>query len=103
VNEIDYNDLHYRKVPELILKIITIFPHPLRGTMADGRSEDESVPVQGRRAHSAWQYFTNTEAPWREKSAPCKHCGVVVSYNKKNENVQRHLRHCAPFLDLIRR
>jgi len=71
--------------------------------MSETREEEESAPIQGRRAHSSWQYFTNTEAPWREKSATCKHCGVVVSYNKKNENVQRHLRHCNYFLDLIRK
>lgn len=66
------------------------------------KEDDEQTPSQGRKAHSSWSHFTDLEAPWREKSAPCKHCNAVISYNKKNENIQRHLRHCIPFINSIR-
>ena len=65
-------------------------------------SRDDSGPAQGRRAHSAWSYFTNIEAPWRERAAACMHCGKTVSYNKKNEIVQKHLRHCTNFIQVMK-
>ncbi|OQR95277.1 hypothetical protein ACHHYP_00136 [Achlya hypogyna] len=73
--------------------------------ISPGASPESTVaPRKGRPLRSLWSIFTNkpnahilAEGP----KAPCKHCNTVVLHHNKTACVERHLRKCPPFVNLM--
>ncbi|KAJ0406218.1 hypothetical protein P43SY_000402 [Pythium insidiosum] len=57
---------------------------------------------RGRKPAKFWVSLTTVDEPYKQRAAPCRHCGVTVKYHKKWEQAKGHLLKCVPFLQEMR-
>ncbi|GLD99539.1 hypothetical protein PINS_up008265 [Pythium insidiosum] len=57
---------------------------------------------RGRKPAKFWVSLTTIDEPYKQRAAPCRHCGTTVKYHKKWEQAKGHLLKCTPFLHEMR-
>jgi hypothetical protein len=85
----DKNDTN--AVPQLSASAATFHPATV----------SEASQKRGRLQAPIWKMFTDDCEPHLKKSTCCKHCKGNVTYHKKSEYVQSHLRQCKAFKKLM--
>ncbi|GLE08771.1 hypothetical protein PINS_up020186 [Pythium insidiosum] len=49
---------------------------------------------RGRKPAKFWVSLTTIDEPYKQRAAPCRHCGATVKYHKKWEQAKGHLLKC---------